>query len=182
MKLKNISSIPDGKFLHLYQLDYGEKSYELVSRNRILNEKDIGDIPSGVAVIVTAYGRLLLLKEFRMAVNSFVYNLCEGMLEQGESPQECAMRELKEETGLEIKKFHDILIPCYPAPAFSDVGHHLIFADAEGVIKEQKSRDEIIVPGLYDKKEVMELLSREKFSATAQLAAYLFAYGNQLWI
>lgn len=169
----------EGNFLHTYQLDYENKhcmhkSYEMVSRNVIHEKADIGKTASGVAMVVTVGEKLLLLKEFRMAVNSFVYNLCEGMLEEGESPTDCACRELKEETGLDVVDVEDVLLPCYPAPAFSDVGHSLIFVKAEGECKVSEEEEEIIFPVLCDKEEVEALLKTEKFSATAQMAAYYY--------
>lgn len=183
MKIKDIQVVSEGKFLQTYHLryekdNYDHKIYEMVSRNRIQMEQDIGNNPSGVALVITVGKKLLLLKEFRMAVNRFVYNLCEGMLERGETPIQCAVRELKEETGLDIVKVKCQLCPCYPAPAFSDVCHYLIFAEAEGELKETMD-DEIIIPRLYDKAEIEELLNTERFSATAQMATYFFCKMNE---
>lgn len=183
MKLNSIQMISAGKYLHSYQLEYekddhGYKNYEMVSRNIIHSKDDIGKTPSGVALIITVNGKFLLLQEFRMAVNHVVYNLCEGMLEEDETPVECAIRELKEETGLDIIKIKCQLFPCYPAPAFSDVSHYLIFAEAEGELIVPDNSDEVIIPCLYGKEEIEELLKTERFSATAQLAAYYFTKLN----
>ena len=35
-----------------------------------------------------------------MSINKSIYNLCAGMLQEGESVEDCARRELYEETGL----------------------------------------------------------------------------------
>ena len=40
---------------------------------------------------------VLLQKEFRMATNNWVYNFPAGLIDEGETPEEAAIRELKEE-------------------------------------------------------------------------------------
>lgn len=60
---------------------------------------------SGVSIVAFHEDKMLLLREFRMGVNRFVYNLCAGMLNEGESIEECIQRELYEETGLGVKRF-----------------------------------------------------------------------------
>src|SRR5215212_2525714 len=43
--------------------------------------------------------QLLLIKQYRYAANEFIYEVPAGRLDPGESPAECARRELREETG-----------------------------------------------------------------------------------
>ena len=58
--------------------------------------------------------------------------LDESMLEEGESVEDCARRELYEETGLRVTRFIDILPPSYSAVGFSDTATWLVFLEAEG--------------------------------------------------
>ena len=53
---------------------------------------EIGGKPSGVSIVATCQDKLLLLHEFRMGVNRYVYNLCAGMLEPDESIEKCIVR------------------------------------------------------------------------------------------
>ena len=55
----------------------------------------------GVAVIIIKDARLLLLKR-RHAHGAGTWAVPGGHLEYGESPEECAVREVREETSLEI--------------------------------------------------------------------------------
>ena len=135
---------------------------------------EIGKKASGV-VIVGFYGeKLLLLREFRMGVNQFIYNMPAGHLEEGESIEECAGRELREETGLYIKKICKILPPAYAAPDLSDSSAWVVIAEVEGEFNPQTEADEYIRPLLADRKQLEKLLETEKFSGRAQLMAYFF--------
>src|SRR5574340_1233698 len=43
--------------------------------------------------------QLLLIRQYRYAAESFIYEVPAGRLEPGEAPEACARRELAEETG-----------------------------------------------------------------------------------
>ena len=123
MKLLGMKKRFEGKYLHGYELTYEnragrEKTFEMVSRSPLRDPSEIGTHVSGVTIVAWKDDRLLLLKEFRMSVNRTIYNLCAGMLEEGESVEDCARRELYEETGLRVARFLDILPPSYSAVAF----------------------------------------------------------------
>ncbi|MCM1570133.1 MAG: NUDIX hydrolase [Roseburia sp.] len=180
MKLLGLEKVGDGKYLKKYELTYlnkggREKKYEIVSRRELKEVADIGAKPSGVSIVATCQGKLLLLKEFRMGVNRMVYNLCAGMLEAGESIEECISRELYEETGLRVKKLHRILPPSFAAVAISDMTTYIAFVEAEGTIGGETSENELIEANLYSREEVEELLRKEApFSSRAQMAAYFY--------
>ena len=116
MKLLSMKKQYDGTWLHGYELTYEnragrKKTFEMVSRNALNGPSEIGARVSGVTIVAWKDDRLLLLKEFRMSINRTIYNLCAGMLEEGESVEDCARRELYEETGLRVARFLDILPP-----------------------------------------------------------------------
>ena len=179
MQLIKLDKVKDGRYLKNYELTYEnkagkEKTYEIVSRKELNSISDIGSQPSGVSIIATKDDRLLLLREFRMGVNKFIYNLCAGMLEEQESIEECIKRELYEETGLKVRKFLDILPPSYSAVAISDVKTYIAFVEAEGDFEEHSSENEQIEAHFYTRDEVKNMLATEEFSSRAQLAAYFF--------
>ncbi len=120
---------------------------------------------------------MLLLHEFRMGINRNVYNLCAGMLEEGESVEDCIQRELYEETGLSVKQIRDILPASFAAVAFSDVTTYIAIVEAEGEMFDHTSENEQIDSRFYTREEVRELIQTEQFSSRAQLAAYFFALG-----
>ena len=183
MKLLGMEKVKDGKYLKNYELTYinkagKEKKYEIVSRSEITGPEAIGQRMSGVSIVAYHEDKMLLLREFRMGVNRFVYNLCAGMINDGESLEECIQRELYEETGLNVKKIRCILPPSFAAVAFSDVKTQIAFVDVEGSFEDHTSENEQITACFYSKEEVRELLETEEFSSRAQIAPYFFTVSD----
>ncbi len=179
MKFISMEKVRDGKYLKSYELTYinkagKEKKYEIVSRKNLTTIEDVGKHSSGVSIVATYNGRLLLLQEFRMGVNKTIYNLCAGMQEEHESIEECIARELFEETGLCLKEIKEILPPSYAAVAISDTKTNIAFVEVEGEFSDHTSDNEEIKARFYTKEEVRELLKHAEFSSRAQLAAYFF--------
>ena len=183
MKLISFEKVRNGKYLKNYELTYlnksgYEKKYEIVSRRELTSIEDLGAKPSGVSIVATCEGKLLLLHEFRMGVNKIIYNLCAGMIESGETIEQCIERELYEETGLKVKKIKKILPPSFAAVAISDTTTYIAFVEAEGNIEDHSSENEQIEAEFYSREEVSHLIKTEPVSSRAQLAAYFFAeYG-----
>jgi ADP-ribose pyrophosphatase len=185
MKLIGFQKVKDGKYLKNYELTYTnragkEKKYEIVSMKELQDAGDLGKHPTGVSIIAICDEKMLLLHEFRMGINRTVYNLCAGMIEPGETIEQCIARELYEETGLRVKKIHAVLPPSYAALAITDTTTQLAFVEVEGNFAEHYSENEQIEAKFYTREEVAKLVATEPFSARAQLAAYLFANGTQL--
>ena len=182
MELTKFEKVRDGKYLKNYELTYRnkagrEKKYEMVSRRELAGIEDVGGKPSGVSIVATYGDRMLLLHEFRMGVNRTIYNLCAGMLEPGESIEECVARELYEETGLKVRKIKKILPPSFAAVAISDTTTYIAFVEAEGDFEDHTSENEQIEARFYTKEEIKRLLETESFSSRAQMAAYFFSEG-----
>lgn len=100
--------------------------------------------PGGAAVLpVLADGRVLLIRQFRPAVGEMVYEIPAGRLESGESAQDCAGRELIEETGYAATR----LLPLggfWSTVGFCDEYIHL-FLGRDLVVREQAlEADEVI--------------------------------------
>ena len=182
MKFIRLEKVKDGKYLKNYEITYlnkagKEKKYEIVSRQELKDVSDIGRAPSGISIVAFHDGKLLLLREFRMSVNRTIFNLCAGMIEEGESIEECIRRELYEETGLSVKKIRTILPPSYAAVGISDTKTYIAIVDAEGEFSDHTSDNEMIQAQFYSKEEVQKLLETEEFSSRSQIIAYFFVQG-----
>ncbi len=83
----------DGKVAKAYRVNLQMDDGRLIQR-------DFFKYP-GAAVILPVLddGSIVLIRNYRFAVDEHLYELPAGMLEPGEAPEACAARELTEETG-----------------------------------------------------------------------------------
>lgn len=73
----------------------------------------------GVAIVpVDTHHNVLLIKEYSPGSNSFLYTLPGGHIDEGESPELAAIRELREETGYSAKEMIKLRYT-YSHPAIS---------------------------------------------------------------
>ena len=184
MRLISIDSSYQGRFLNYYNLGYrldnGQVSnYEMVSRNDNLTIHNLGiDDTQAVGIIVhnRSKSKILLQREFRRTVNDFVYEFPGGLIENNETPEECARRELKEETGLDLILTIGYLPPAVTAVGLSDESVATIICLAEGRIVPSLFDDEEIAADWYNKQEVLDMISLgERFALGTQRYIYQWA-------
>ena len=179
MEFKSLKKIHDGHFIHRYDITYEtvdgkEKVYEMISRN-----PDISTLSELQAVVLIMHDekneKILLNKEFRLALGDWVYNFPAGLIDEGEKPIESARRELKEETGLDLLTVNDILPLSYSAIGFANETNLCIVGVADGTFSKSSSTVEEIKAGWYTKDEVKKLLKTELFAARTQSYCYLWS-------
>jgi len=98
---------------------------------------------SVMALPVHEDGRLVLVRQFRYAVNQEVWELPAGRLDPGESPEEGARRELEEEVGLRAGRMEH-LGSFFSSPGFCDEIMHLYRASQLEVVPARPEPDERI--------------------------------------
>ena len=177
MKLLHMEKVRDGKYLKNYELLYEnragrQKTFELVSRKDLKGPADLGKEISGVSIVAFQDKKMLLLREFRMSLNKEIFNLCAGMLEEGETIEDCIRRELYEETGLKLVRIISLLAPSYSAVGFSDTKTCIAFVETQGECSDHASENEQIRARFYDAKEIRELLGTAEFSSRSQMALF----------
>jgi len=77
--------------------------------------------PGAVAILpILPDGKILLVRQYRHAVGKELLEIPAGKLDlPGESPDECAARELAEETGYEASEWEELLT-FYTSPGFTN--------------------------------------------------------------
>lgn len=184
MQFKKLEKKESGKFITRYDItyetvDHQEKVYEIISRQPDLEtyEQLHDKQPDAVVIIATdeTGEKILVNKEFRMAVGDWVYNFPAGLIDSGEKPDESAKRELWEETGLDLYEITDHIGPSYSAVGFSNEINVCVVGKARGEFHESTSTLEEIVPGWYTKEEMRELLKKARFAARTQAYCYVWS-------
>ncbi len=93
------------------------------------SKREIVEHPGAVGIIgINDEGKIILVKQYRKAVDSILLEIPAGKLEPKEDPTECAKREFKEETGYSASTF-TFLSACYTSPGFSNEKIYLYKAD-----------------------------------------------------
>jgi len=95
----------------------------------------------GASVIVAFDddGRLIMVRQYRHPLGRATIELPAGKIDKGETPEECALRELSEETGLTAAKLTEI---ARLAPAAAYTSEILYIYLAEGLSERELSPDE----------------------------------------
>lgn len=184
MEFRGIQKREEGKFITRYDITYEtvdkqEKVYEIISRNKDLEsyEELHGKKADAVVIIVTdeTGEKILINKEFRLAVGDWVYNFPAGLIDPGEEPQQSAIRELWEETGLELYEVDDFIGTSYSAVGFSNETNVCVVGKARGEFKPSTSTVEEIEPGWFTKAQIREMLKTQKFAARTQAYCYVWS-------
>ena len=185
MKFINIEKKETGKYINRYNVNYEtedgiKKVYEMISRDSEIKDFESlhGKEPADAVVLIihnTDGNKILLNREFRMAPGTWVYNFPAGLIDPGETPEQAAARELKEETGLHLDTMEDFIPSSYSAVGFSNEKNVCIVGTASGEFAKSSSTAEEIEAGWYTRGEVRELLKKEMFAARTQAYCYLWS-------
>lgn len=187
-KINKVEKLTDCKHLNLYAVDATSVhntpvSYYVASRaekTENLKLRTKKNTPDGV-IIYSLYGekrdRVVLVRQYRYAIDDYIYEFPAGLVEKGEDFHEAAKRELYEETGLTL---HPISVPeMYEKPYFTTVGMTdescaTVYGYADGKISKdcQEDSEEIEIV-LADRDEVRRILKEEK---VAIMCAYMLMH------
>ncbi len=95
--------------------------------------------PGAVAVVALEGGEILLERQYRHTAKRVIWEIPAGTIEKGEAPEDCARRELAEETGYLAEKMEHVF-SFYAAPGYSTEVIHLFLA--QGLHRSTKRLDD----------------------------------------
>lgn len=184
-KYAKIHKLSDNRFLNLFKLDALTDSgrqfdYFFVSRRKADKIKLLtGDIAAEGVVIYPILKedpeKIVMIRQYRYPLGAYLYELPAGLIDEGETPDISAVREMKEETGLDFEVYNGgnaaYRRPFFMGAGFTDESCNAVFGYASGKISRDDMEDtETIQVLIVDKKEAQRILSEERVSLRA---AYL---------
>jgi len=127
------SRVYDGRILNL-RVD------QLMLENGKTAKREIIEHRGAAAIVPVIQGRdVVLVRQYRYAVAAELLEVPAGTMEQGETPEECAVRELEEETGFRCKEIEKIL-EFFPVPGYSTEKIHVYIA--KGLTKSKMNTED----------------------------------------
>ncbi|KAB7708851.1 NUDIX domain-containing protein [Bacillus aerolatus] len=118
-------------------------------------KREIIKHPGAVAILaLTNEGKIVLVEQYRKALERSIVEIPAGKLEKGEGPEATARRELEEETGYVCQNMK-LLQSFYTSPGFADEIVYLYIA--EGLTQ----KEERLMPDEDEFVELMEVTLEE---------------------
>jgi ADP-ribose pyrophosphatase len=116
---------------------------------------------------------VLLLRQFRHAADGLIWEIPAGRLDEGESPEECARRELAEETGMRAGRL-ERLTTIYTTPGFTDERIHLFLASGLDEGAHRREPDEFMEVSRFRWSQVTGMVEAGEVRDAKTLVALMF--------
>ncbi len=134
--------------------------------------REVIEHSGGSAIYCEKDGKILLVKQFRYPYSEELYEIPAGKLNDGESPEQTAIRELEEEGGIRAKKVVK-LFDIYPTPAYTNeiirIYKAVDFVETKGCLDE----DEFLSAEWIDKLKVKEMIENGQIKDAKTIVAVL---------
>jgi len=140
--------------------------------NGYLAHIDVIKHPGAVLIVpFLSKNKVIILKQFRPVIDSYIYELPAGTLEKNEIPAVCVRREMIEETGYKAKKITKLGF-IVPVPGYST--EKIFIYKAEKLCKTERlhQKDEVIEILIMDKKKIRHLFKTGKIIDAKTISAF----------
>ena len=187
-KIDKIIKMTDNRFLNMYNIKATSVhqtpvNYYLASRAEETSGLKLvtGENRADGVAIYSLYGekhdRVVLIRQYRYTIGDYIYEFPAGLVEPDESFTQGAIREMKEETGLDFTPIQadDIYTrPYFTTIGLTDESCATVYGYASGTVSSQgEEASEEIEVVLADRQEVRRILKEEN---TALICAYMLMH------
>lgn len=189
-RIQKLEVLAKTKFLSLYDATHKNKNgkeghWIIASRKNkeALDEMYFNNGKENIdAVVICALHKelekLVLIKQFRVPINDYVYEIPAGLIDNNEDMYTSAIRELKEETGLDVIEFNKNLSKegLYLSAGMTDESVGFVYCYCNGEVSNEYLEDdediEVILVSQQEAKHLLE--SNVKFDIKAYITLQNF--------
>lgn len=141
-------------------------------------DRDVLRHPGAAAILpLLDDGSVVLIEQHRSAVGHNLLEIPAGLIEPGERPQDCADRELREETGYVASSLVHML-DYFPAVGFSDERMSIFLARELEFVGQEPDEDEWVVTHICSRDRIEQLLGSQELLDGKTLVALLHWLGR----
>jgi len=183
MKSKKMTNL---KWLNMFNLTVigqngRESNWQMATRQK--QPKCItGDFGLPDAVVIVPLhidsDKIVITREYRVPLADCEYGFPAGLIDEGETVEEAARRELREETGLGVTRFLKIGPPIYSSAGMTDESVAMVYVECEGMSSTADNEGTEQIEVLFMSREEVSRLCRDsslKFDAKAWLVLTQYA-------
>lgn len=174
------ASRPIAKILHsemVYQgRVFGVRRDELLEPGGLHTQREVVTHPGSVVVLpVLRDGRVLMIRQYRHATRQYLWELVAGRIDEGESVQKAAARELIEETGYRAKRLR-LFLDMFPTPGFLEERMYVLLATGLTAGQAQPEEDEKITMKLFTRAQLETMIRDGKLRDAKSVAGLLYYF------
>ena len=169
------------------------KSEYLIRRPWLTARRDAVQLPNGEindefyvleypdwinVIAITEEGHFVFVRQYRYALDLDSIELCAGVIEEGETPEEGARRELLEETGFGGGEWKEIMTIGQNPSTCSNWTHCFLATGVEKLQEQHLDRTEDIDVMLLTRDEVLEMMRSGQLKQALMLAPLWQYFAN----
>ena len=191
IKIVEVSRLTTERYVNLFKMTYKdkedqEKTWTYASRNDP-PKADTGNFASPDAIIIVPFheasGKLVIIKEFRIPLADYLYGFPAGLVDDGESVEDCAKREFEEETGMQLSRVIRTSPPIYSSSGLTDESIVMVYATCTGQASDGNTGSAEEIETIFvSPEEARALCARQeiRFDVKTWLVLYAFGIDGQL--
>ena len=162
------------------------QKYLTIRQDKVITQKGVTipdyfviEYPNWINVIaITEDGLFVMEEQYRHGLGIIEYELCAGMIDEGETPLEAAQRELREETGYAGGEWR-LFMSSSPNPSSkNNINYTFLATGVKKIYEQELDEREFINVILMTKEEVMSLLCDDKIVEGIMQAPLWKYYAN----
>lgn len=171
-KTMKTDRVYEGRILNL-RVDTVELPNKMYSKREIIEHK-----PAVVIIPILDKDTVVMIKQYRKAVDKTILEFPAGLIDNGETPEQAAERELQEEIGYSSKKFN-YLYDFFSSPGFTDEKVSMFLATDLFESKLEADDDEFLNIELVKIDDLVDMLNNYELNDVKTIVATQYLIINR---